>query len=94
MKLIGQPAWYEIEGHKLHAGIAASDSKPDATAKSVATSRGFFVNVAVNINKHIVLWMFEARDVYSINELVHGLVQFGVGKPQQLLPLTITDQLE
>lgn len=89
MKLIGQPAWYEIEGHKLHAGIAESSGKTNATSAPAASSKGFLVAVAANISGHLVLWMFEAQDLYSINRLIHGSVKFGTGKPQPLLPLDI-----
>jgi hypothetical protein len=82
MKLIGQPAWYEIEGRKLHAGIAESHGKPDANAKSPAALKDFLISVSANINGHPVLWIFEAQDVYSINEMIHETVQFGAGKAQ------------
>jgi hypothetical protein len=89
MKLIGQSAWYEISGHKLHAGIAESVISTDTAVKTAVGPRDFLVIVAGNISGHIVLWMLEAKDSYSINQLIHGTVAFGAGQSQPLLPLDV-----
>jgi len=89
MKLIGQPMWYEIDGHKVHAGIAKSVSTKDASSAAPATD--YLVDVASNISGHLVIFMIEAQDNYSLNKLVHGMVRLGNSEPKPLLPINIPD---
>jgi hypothetical protein len=90
MKLIGQPMWYEVEGHKVHAGIARSAGSAKSTDPTVPPT-DYLADVAANIGGHLILFMFEAQDLYSINKLVHGTVQLGNGEPKPLLPFNITN---
>jgi len=91
MKLIGQPMWYEVEGHKVHAGIAKDAGNSTKSTSPAALPADYLADVAVNVGGHLVLFMFETPDLYSLNKLVHGAVQFGGGKSKPLLPLNITD---
>jgi hypothetical protein len=82
-KLIDQPIWYEVDSHKIHMGAAEATTPP-------MTLTHYLVNVAVNINGHLVLLMFEAPDLHSLNTLIHGKIRFGGGKANKLVPLDIT----
>jgi hypothetical protein len=91
MKLIGQPMWYEVEGHKVHAGIARSAENSAKSTNPTAPPTDYLASATVNIGGHLMIFMFETQDLYSLNKLVHGTVQFGNGESKPLLPLSITD---
>ena len=93
MKLIGQSMWYEVEGHKIHAGVAKSIPN-SASAKDgdhTASPTDYLVDIASNINGHLVIFLIEAQNRYSINKLIHGAMRFGNNEPKPLLPLNITE---
>jgi hypothetical protein len=93
MKLIGQPMWYEVEGHKIHAGVAKSipNSVSANDGDHAASRTDYLVDIASNINGHLVIFMIEAQNRYSINKLIHGAMRFGNNEPKPLLPLNITE---
>jgi hypothetical protein len=91
MKLIGQPMWYEVEGHKVHAGKARSAENSAKSTNPTAPPTDYLASATVNIGGHLMIFMFETQDLYSLNKLVHGTVQFGSGESKPLLPLSITD---
>jgi hypothetical protein len=91
MKLINQPMWYEVEGHKIHAGVAKSIPDSAKDSDRAASPTDYLVDIASNINGHLVIFMIEAQDRYSINKLIHGAIRFGNNEPKPLLPLNITE---
>jgi len=93
LDLIDKPIWFDAGKHKIH--FAAFQGKPltkNAAGKQTRSdAMAYEAAVATEIKGHILLWLVDAPDKYSLNRMLQSTLQFDGESAQPLVPLSIGD---